>query len=163
MAIPITVPRLGWSIDEGSFVEWLRKDGDRIEIGDELFVLENEKALQNIEAIDSGILCIPTDSPKPGDAVKVGQVLAFLVSEGEALPAKGTTEGAARDKISAVDDRATSADRGTARAVKAASPRARRLARELGIDWTALTGSGRNGRVRERDVQATTRRSPRSE
>ena len=51
MATSITVPRLGWSMDEGTFVEWLKRDGDRIRVGDALFVLESEKAAENVEAI----------------------------------------------------------------------------------------------------------------
>ena len=52
MAYPIQIPRLGWSMEEGVFVEWLKADGDTIEPGDLLFNLEGEKAIQEIESID---------------------------------------------------------------------------------------------------------------
>src|SRR5688572_17640756 len=83
VAIPITVPRLGWSMEEGTFVEWLKRDGDTINVGDPLFVLESEKAAESIEALDAGILRIPGDGPAGGAIVKVGQVLAYLAKEGE--------------------------------------------------------------------------------
>src|SRR5437762_14196475 len=86
MPIEIVVPRLGWSMDEGTFGEWLKRDGDFVERGQALFVLEGEKSAQDIESFDEGILRIPPDAPQPGDIVKVGQVLAFLVAKGELAP-----------------------------------------------------------------------------
>ena len=56
MAIAITIPRLGWNMDHGVFVGWLKRDGDPIRAGDPLFTLEGEKATQEIEANDQGIL-----------------------------------------------------------------------------------------------------------
>jgi pyruvate dehydrogenase E2 component (dihydrolipoamide acetyltransferase) len=113
-------------MDEGTFVQWLKAEGEPIRPGDPLFVLESDKATETVEAIDAGILRIPPDAPQPGDPVKVGQVLGYLVAQGEVIPEAGV----------------------------AASPRARRVAREVGIDWKNVRGSGRNGRVRERDVRA---------
>ena len=86
MAIEIVVPRLGWSMDKGHFGEWLKQDGQRVSAGDMVFVLEGEKADQEVESFDAGILRIPPDAPKPGDEVVVGQLLAYLVEEGEAAP-----------------------------------------------------------------------------
>jgi pyruvate dehydrogenase E2 component (dihydrolipoamide acetyltransferase) len=157
MAIPIIVPRRGWSMEEGTFVEWLRRDGDGIEPGDPLFVLENEKATENVEALDPGILRIPADGPKPGELVRVGQALAYLVADGESLPAPSGPSGpsAVRPRELAPVGSAPPICRAMPPAsTQAASPRARRLARQLGIDWTTLAGTGRNGRVRERDVRA---------
>ena len=59
MPIEVVIPRLGWSMDEGTFVEWLKQDGELVESGDALFVLEGDKASQEIESIDSGILRFP--------------------------------------------------------------------------------------------------------
>ena len=86
MAIEIVVPRLGWSMDEGTFVEWLKQDGEKVEAGEMLFVLEGEKASQEIESFDAGILRIPPDAPQPGDEVVVSQLLAYLVEDGEVPP-----------------------------------------------------------------------------
>src|SRR5438309_11643523 len=78
MAIEIVVPRLGWSMDEGTFGQWLKRDGEFVERGQALFVLEGEKSAQDIESFDGGILRIPPDAPQTGDTVRVGQVLAYL-------------------------------------------------------------------------------------
>ena len=86
MACEIMVPRLGWSMDECVFVEWLKQDGQHVEAGEQLLTLESEKAIQEIEAIDSGILRIPPDSPQEGDTVVVGQVLGHMVESGEVAP-----------------------------------------------------------------------------
>ena len=167
MAHPIQIPRLGWSMEEGVFVEWLRADGDTIEPGDVLFNLEGEKAIQEIESIDAGVLRIPADAPAEGDTVLVGQVIGWLCAEDEDTPAEfPAVDSAAVDDgppdtphmpsagsaetavATAPPPRASSAKR------PASSPRARRIASELGVDWTTLAGSGRNGRIRERDVRA---------
>ena len=65
MAIEILVPRLGWTMEEGTFVEWLKHDGDAVKEGDLLYRLEGDKALTEVEALDSGVLRIPPDSPPP--------------------------------------------------------------------------------------------------
>ena len=88
MAHPIQIPRLGWSMEEGVFVEWLRADGDTIEPGDVLFNLEGEKAIQEIESIDAGVLRIPANAPAEGDTVLVGQVIGWLCAEDEDTPAE---------------------------------------------------------------------------
>jgi pyruvate dehydrogenase E2 component (dihydrolipoamide acetyltransferase) len=162
MAYEVVVPRLGWSMDEGTFGEWLKRDGESVAKGQALFVLEGEKSAQDIESFDAGILRIPPDGPKPGDTVKVGQVLAYLVEQGEAVPfaaakPQASTRGA---EPAAAITPAKSPDSISPKAVETistakASPRARRRAAELGVDWTTLTGSGRTGRIRERDVVAT--------
>jgi len=151
MAVPITVPRLDWSMDEGTFVEWLKREGEPVKPGDALFVLESDKATVNIEAIDAGLLRIGPESPKARDKVKVGQVLAYLAAEGEGLPG-----GQADVRVSAGGRIANPShfDRRTSHGVVAISPRARRVARELGVDWSTLQGSGGNGRIRERDIRA---------
>ena len=88
MPIEIVVPRLGWSMDEGTFGEWLKDDGELINAGDMIFVLEGEKASQEIESFDAGILHIPPDAPQPGDTVAVGQLLGYLLAEGESAPVR---------------------------------------------------------------------------
>lgn len=137
MAVAVTVPRLGWNMDEGVFVGWLKADGDAVRAGDPLFTLEGEKATQEVEALDEGILRIPPDAPGPGDRVAVGAVLGYLME-----PDEGP------DSLTAVADRPAASGR------PRSSPLARRVARELGIDWTSLRGAGRTGRVRKADVLA---------
>ena len=94
MAFEITIPRLGWSMEEGTFAGWQKKDGDVVRPGEVLFELEGEKALQEVEALDGGILRLLPNGPTPGTVLKVGAVVGYLVAEGEALPA-GTETGMA--------------------------------------------------------------------
>ena len=203
MAFEIVIPRLGWSMDEGTFAGWLKQDGDYIHRGDPLFELEGEKAVQEIEALDEGTLRIPPNGPEPGQVLKVGVVVAYLVGHGEPIPdaptgafseaAESTNESLAHQAPTLPPAASPSTRRlarqlnvdlknvdGTGRdgrivpgdveraaaeessnlkdtvisSATVASPRARRVAAELGIDWTALTGTGAGGRIRERDVRA---------
>ena len=137
MAIEITVPRLGWSMDEGVFVEWLKNDGDFVAAGDMLFVLEGEKAAQEIESFDSGVLRLAAESPTGGETVAVGQVLAFLVAEGEEappLPVPVATTANDGEVATQADDPSPSVATPARSGRMKSSPRARRLASELGVD-----------------------------
>ena len=206
MLFEITIPRLGWSMEEGVFAGWMKENGDVIRRGDVLFELEGEKALQEVEALDDGILRIPADGPQPGTVLKVGAVIGHLVTDGEASPqqsgsdvvstATKTVEDAievdltigaiggspsvrrlarelgvnlanvqgtgSRSRVTEDDVHAAAATRGangsrttnlTEPATEIiATPRARRAAKRAGIDLSQLLGTGRNGRIRERDV-----------
>lgn len=164
MAIEITIPRLGWSMDEGIFVQWLKNDGDMITAGDMLFVIEGDKATQEIESFDSGVLCIPEGVAVEGDVVQVGQVMGFLLAEDETAPTYQPNTIVASDPPAAptatVATAAESADYDPSSNPVVTStrtvvtPRARQTARNLGIDLTGIIGSGRAGRIRERDVIA---------
>ena len=166
MAIEIIVPRLGWSMEEGAFVAWLKKDGEFVRAGDALFSIEGDKAVQEIESLDSGVLHIASHAPKPGEPVRVGDVLGYLLTAEEAkggpkieivqMPAPADEKSGAasaehepRDLSGAVSPAATT-QRRTTGATPAISPRALRVAIELGVDWTRIKGTGRNGRIRSR-------------
>ena len=71
MAFDVVLRRLGWSMEVGSLEKWDKNDGDTVETGDILFTAEGEKAVQEVEALESGILHIPADSPKPGEDERV--------------------------------------------------------------------------------------------
>ena len=176
MAIEIRIPRLGWSMEEGTFLGWLKQDGDAVKSGDVLYELEGEKATQEIESLDAGILRIPPNAPAPGAVVAVGALLGYLVGDGEAIPVAASTalESVAhevarlsnpqRERGRGLQESPDPSSHGASSLADAsgynaearhviASPRARRVAGELGVDWTGLHGSGRDGRVRERDVR----------
>ena len=97
MPIPITIPRLGWNMEEGVFVGWLKRDGDEIKAGDSLFSLESEKATEDVECLDSGLLRIGANSPKAGDSVRVGAVIGCLLQPGESIASEPTTAAGACD------------------------------------------------------------------
>jgi pyruvate dehydrogenase E2 component (dihydrolipoyllysine-residue acetyltransferase) len=149
MAIEITIPRLGWNMDEGVFVAWLKQDGELIKAGEPIFSLETDKAVQEIESLDSGRLRIAPGGPQPGQTVAVGTVIGTLLQKGET----------AGEPVVVASNPAPAAAVVVAASVATSSPRARRRARELGIDWTTIAGTGRTGRIRERDVLAAAPRS----
>ena len=78
MAVEIRIPRLGWSMDEGTFAGWLKQPGDAVRPNEPLFTLEGEKATQEIESIGEGLLHLAPDSPRPGQVVLVGRLRATL-------------------------------------------------------------------------------------
>jgi pyruvate dehydrogenase E2 component (dihydrolipoamide acetyltransferase) len=162
MAHEITVPRLGWTMEEGTFGGWLKADGDTVREGDELYTLESDKASEAITALDAGALRIAADGPRQGDVVKVGQRLGYLVAPGEAVPSAPTPAATAAVKASEPTSGGVTARPETLRRTdrRAISPRARRAARELGVDCNHITGSGRGGRVVERDVRAAAQAAP---
>lgn len=149
MAFEITIPRLGWSMEEGVFAGWQKPNRSRIRRGDVLFELEGEKALQEIEAVDEGILEISQDGPAVGAVLKVGAVIGFLLSEEElqshsSLPAQSGAKSSTGDVTSPSEDADSLGP--------AAAPSVRRLARQLGVDIYSVSGSGPGGRVIESDV-----------
>jgi pyruvate dehydrogenase E2 component (dihydrolipoamide acetyltransferase) len=160
MAIPITVPRLGWNMDQGVFVGWLKADGATVHAGEGLFTLESEKTTEDIEGFDDGVLHVPADGPVKGDIVAVGAVLGFVLQRGEPIPVASNPSVASQQretKVARTISPASAAQVPTGRshdrtAQPASSPRARRAAANLGIDWKDATGTGRTGRIRERDV-----------
>lgn len=158
MAFEVVMPRLGWNMETGSLFEWLKQDGDRVEAGEILFTVESDKAIQDVEALESGILRIPPDTPPPGKPVPVGTLLAYLVTPGEALPFVAQAGTAPAQKQTAATPSPThtvpvTVPHMSERKPPAVSPRAARVASELGVDWTPLKGSGRTGRIVERDVR----------
>lgn len=166
MAHEIVIPRLGWTMEEGTFISWLKKDGDRVQRGEAIFNLEGDKALQEIEAVDEGILRIPDTGPVHGSTVKVGAVIGYLVAVGESTPSASNARMSLQQEADSqltecgigvqplVVHSQTGNLRHNEKHAVTASPRARRVAIELGIDWKGLSGTGAGGRVRESDVRA---------
>jgi pyruvate dehydrogenase E2 component (dihydrolipoamide acetyltransferase) len=151
MAFEITVPRLGWSMEEGTFVRWLKKDGETVRPGDPLFELEGEKAAQDIEAVDGGILRIPPTAPSPGTVVAVGAVIGYLTSQDEAMPHAASATSASEPTRSTLVAPIASAVSVTA--TPAAPPSVRRRAREMGLQLSQIAGSGPAGRITVEDLQ----------
>lgn len=168
MAIEIVMPRLGWTMEEGTLVEWIKKDGDSVQPGEIMFVIESDKALNEVESFESGIFRIPPNSDVLGKTLPVGTVLAYVAQQGEVLPFEQAQQPVATPSsppaasIAVVTPSAAPvvSHSSNGNTLPNISPRARRVARELGIEWTALTGSGRNGRIVERDVRAASVSTP---
>ena len=165
MAEEIAMPRLGWTMEEGTLVEWLKTEGEQVETGEILFTVESDKALNEIETFSSGILCIPPGAPQPGDTVPVGTLLGYLLQTGEEMPTERAS--ASGDPASPIPVPATLHNQPTPAAKPlstkgnlAISPRARRIANELNISWHHIKGSGQTGRIIERDIRAVTAQPP---
>src|SRR5579863_1774676 len=168
MTIPITIPRLGWSMEEGIFQGWLKQHGDTVRPGDALFRLESDKATEDIECLEHGVLQIAADGPKEGDKVLVGLVIGHLKVDEDAAPQTSPTlpptpierrppipwDGSPEPSVASGGSGEPSHEiRPSTVSTAVASPRARRLAWANGIDWTALHGTGRGRRIREQDVR----------
>ncbi len=162
MAVEIVVPKLGWTAEEATLVEWKKQDGERVLPGEVYLLVEGDKAVNEVEAFEAGILRLLPDGPKVGDVVKVGALLGYFLQPGEPAPWEGAAVAvpapmaadAPAPTASALAPHSTSASR------HRVSPRARRVALELGIDPGALIGSGTSQRVVVADVMAAAASRP---
>jgi pyruvate dehydrogenase E2 component (dihydrolipoamide acetyltransferase) len=166
MAREVTIPRLGWNMEEGTFIGWLKSDGQHVAVGDPIFSLEGDKATQDVESLEAGILRIPPDGPKDGEKIAVGALVGYLVAPGEPAPFEvganavavvGAVARRREGEAPSEPEQATARTQPLPRQRPRISPRARRAARELGFDATDVRGTGKEGRVRERDVHAAAR------
>lgn len=153
MAHEIVMPQLSLSMDKGQIVNWLKQTGDRVNSGDILLEVESDKSTVEVEAIESGVLQVVLGS-SDGE-IPVGAVIAYTLAEGEALvsvapstyPETQTVTKAEPARVTApIQEEAKPSDR------LLSSPAARRKAAELQLDWKQATGTGRGGRIKERDV-----------
>ena len=159
----IVMPRLSDTMEEGTILRWLKRDGEQVSRGEELVEIETDKATMSYESDESGVL---QTLAAEGDTLAVGALIARV---GEAsAQAQEDEEPASRPAAvrEAVVDRERAgasagqaeADGAPARAVvgarRKASPIARRLARESGVDLATLAGSGPGGRIVRADVVA---------
>lgn len=156
MATNIIMPSLGFDMTEGKVAAWRKAVGDPVAKGEPLVEIETEKATVEVEAPASGILA-RIDVPA-GKTVPVGTVIGILAEAGEALPGASAAAPAApiappSSPTAAPPPAAPPSPEPSDARVKA-SPLARRMAEEAGLDLSALRGTGADGRVMERDVQA---------
>jgi pyruvate dehydrogenase E2 component (dihydrolipoamide acetyltransferase) len=157
MAADVLMPKLGLTMEEGTIERWLKKAGDEVAAGEPILEIMTDKVSAEIEAPASGRLGPILFSE--GATVPVGEIIAYVLAEGEEAPEVGAaaTSGKQTDAghEETVPTRA-SAQGSTAPAAGkriAASPIARRVAKELGVDLAAVKGSGPAGRVVEEDVR----------
>lgn len=165
MAIEVTMPQMGADMTEGTLLKWLKQVGDSVQRGDILAEIETDKATVELEAYESGTILKQLASE--GDVVPVGDVIALLGEPSEAAPevdrkppaetpARRAIEPEAKERAVASTAAATpapSAEPDAGGRVRV-SPVARRMARDAGVDITALSGSGPDGRILRRDIEA---------
>jgi pyruvate dehydrogenase E2 component (dihydrolipoamide acetyltransferase) len=164
MATEVKLPRLGQGMESGTIVKWLKSEGEPVEKGDPLYELDTDKVTQEVEAEASGVLLKIAISE---GEVEVGKTIAFIGEQGEEVSVEpgDSGDGAAAREVQEAPERPAAREAEAtaptpveqpARArdgrVKA-SPLARRIARERGIDLAAVTGTGPEGRVVAEDVE----------
>ena len=182
MATEVKLPRLGQGMESGTIVKWLKSEGDKVEKGEPLYELDTDKVTQEVEAEASGVLLKIAIS---AGEVEVGRTIAVIGEEGEQVelaPSEPAGNGSAALEVSGDTEeegspaRAREQDRERGRRASAAmsdqvaeirqpsgdnggrikaSPLARRIARERGIDLSAVAGTGPDGRVVAEDVERT--------
>ncbi len=163
MPIEVLMPALSPTMTEGNLAKWHKKEGDQVKAGDLLAEIETDKATMEFEAVDEGILGRIL-VPEGTEGVKVNQPIAVILGEGEAptalaqpKPAAPTPAPAAAPPkmAAAAAPPAAPAPRGNGQQAGeriAASPLARRMAGQAGIDLSAITGSGPHGRIVKSDI-----------
>lgn len=155
MAFSIVMPALEMAQETGKLIAWRKQEGERVSKGEPLLEIETDKAVVEVEAPADGILA--GISAKIGSDIPVGQTIAWIVAPGEKPPAASDAAAipAARAKTeSHALPAAPSAPRPSTAESARISPKARRLAKELGVDISALRGSGPGGEILASDVQS---------
>jgi pyruvate dehydrogenase E2 component (dihydrolipoamide acetyltransferase) len=153
MAVSIVMPALEMAQETGKLVSWRKKEGDRVAKGETLMEVETDKAVVEVEAQAEGILGGVT--VKTGDVVPVGQTIAWLLQPGEKPPAAAAQAQTGRKmESSPAAQAATPALAAAAAGPVQVSPKARRLAKEHGVDVGKLRGSGPGGEIVAEDVLA---------
>jgi len=154
MAFSVVMPALEMAQETGKLIAWRKKEGDRVTKGEPLLEIETDKAVMEVEATADGILAGITGIV--GSDIPVGQTIAWIVAPGEKPPTEkeSSSAPAARGKTeSHAVPVAASAPAPTAAAGAKISPKARRLAKELGVDVASVRGSGPGGEILASDVQ----------
>ncbi len=162
MPIEILMPALSPTMEEGTLAKWLVKEGDKVQSGDLIAEIETDKATMEFEAVDEGIVG-KIMVPEGTAGVKVNTVIAVLAEDGEdisdaspspaAPPAQAAQEKAPAPTQAPPAPAAAAAEDGTR---VFASPLARRIAADKGLDLNAIQGSGPRGRIVKADVEGVT-------
>ncbi len=158
MATEVILPRLGQGMESGTIVRWLKSEGEPVEKGEPLFELDTDKVTQEVEAEAAGVLL---KIAVPEGEVPVGQTVAFIGAEGEDVP-EVAAAAPPQEEIKLVEAEPAPAQEAPQDAVVAsgngrvkASPLARRIARERGIELSRIRGTGPDGRIVAEDVERT--------
>jgi pyruvate dehydrogenase E2 component (dihydrolipoamide acetyltransferase) len=157
MATEVILPRLGQGMESGTIVRWLKSEGEPVTKGEPLFELDTDKVTQEVEAEAAGVLL--KIAVAEGE-VPVGQTVAFIGAEGEDVPEVAAAAPAAEKEattsepepepvVEATQDASVASGNGRIKA----SPLARRIARERGIELAGLRGTGPDGRIVAEDVE----------
>ncbi len=160
MAVEVSLPRLGQGMEAGTIVRWLKSEGDQVEKGEALYELDTDKVTQEVEAEASGVLL--KILAQEGAEIEVGKRIAVIGEQGEDVAVEveedSQEEGSGpareeereRGRAASADDVPKPTEPARINGRVKASPLARRIARERGIDLRSLIGTGPDGRDRRR-------------
>lgn len=157
MATEVIMPKVDMVMETGTFLEWLKNEGEYVNKGDLLFVIETDKAAIELESPADGILA--GVKAKVNDVIPVTEVIAYLLGPGEALPVKTipqqvvTIPAPKTAKVEKTGEPAARVTKAESDKVRV-TPVARRLAQELHIDLKQISGCGPRGRIHKADVLA---------
>jgi pyruvate dehydrogenase E2 component (dihydrolipoamide acetyltransferase) len=161
MATEIKLPRLGQGMESGTIVKWLKSEGEKVEKGEPLYELDTDKVTQEVEADASGVLL--KIAVAEGE-VPVGKTIAVIGEQGETVqvseeaqeegsPARAREQERERGRAASTEQVTEIKQPSTTNGRVKASPLARRIARERGIDLSNVAGTGPDGRVVAEDVE----------
>jgi pyruvate dehydrogenase E2 component (dihydrolipoamide acetyltransferase) len=162
MAISVVMPALEMAQETGKIITWIKKEGDAIAKGEPLLEIETDKIVVELEAAADGVLA--GVKSREGDVVPVGQIIAWIVAAGEQPPAESAADVAAQAMAgqarpsstpsAAVQAVAAAASSSVAAPAPKASPKAKRIAQEHGVDLSTIRGTGPGGIISAEDVLA---------
>jgi pyruvate dehydrogenase E2 component (dihydrolipoamide acetyltransferase) len=156
VATEVKLPRLGQGMESGTIVKWLKSEGDSVEKGEPLYELDTDKVTQEVEAEASGVLL---RIAIPEGEVEVGRTIGFIGAEGEETPAASAAppeapkQEAPKAEAPPESAPAPSPNGSTTDGRIKASPLARRIARERGVELSQIRGTGPDGRIVAEDVE----------
>lgn len=156
MAVEVIMPKVDMVMETGTFVEWLKHEGDKVEKGDALFVISTEKAAIEVDSPADGILV--GLSAQPDDIIPVTKVIGYIIAPGEELPEKLNVEPEIKptEPEEGSNSKDEYRDEITGKLVSIEKPRAtplaRRMAEDLGIDLNHISGRGPLGRIHKADI-----------
>lgn len=155
MATEFVMPKLGLTMEAGTIIEWLAESGAVVAKGESVLVIETDKVETEVESPAAGVL---HRASGPGDKFECGEVIGYLLAEGEAAPAGNAAASPVADAAPSIEAPATASP--TIPSVAAqlggrmfVSPNARRRAKELGVSLASVRGTGPGGRVVSEDVE----------
>ena len=167
MSVNILMPALSPTMEEGTLARWLVKEGDRISSGDLIAEIETDKATMEFEAVDEGIVGKLLVS-EGSEGVKVNSPIAIILDDGEQLEASETTNLTVQEepKTNSTEEAIVQVEQISTNIAKTASkrifatPLAKRLAKEKGLNLESISGSGPHGRIVKNDILSFSVSSP---
>ena len=167
MPIPILMPALSPTMTEGTLARWLKHEGDAVTPGDVIAEIETDKATMEIESVDEGVLG-KILVPDGAEGIAVNTTIGVLLEDGEGADALAEFKPAAPPAVEPMPATpsaeptppAAAAGARPAHGLVIASPLARRMAAQAGIELSSLAGSGPNGRIVKADIEANRAKAP---